>query len=477
VVVAAPWRGAGKTVVTMGLIAACRSRGLTVSAHKVGPDYVDPGYLGLAARAPARNLDTWLTAEQSIAPLFLHGAGTAAVSFVEGATGLFDGVPGGADGLLDFASTAHVSRLLAAPVLLVVDVASQSRSVAALVRGFATFDPAVRIGGVVLNRVDSDRHERSLRDALESIGMPVLGALRHDDRLALPSRHLGLAPVAERSAEALGVVAAAGELVAGQLDVGAVLALAASAPRISCAPWDPYLAIGPTPRHRTGERPRIAFAAGPASTFGYTEHIELLRAAGAEVVTVDPCNEEALPPRTTGLIFGGGFPEAYAKALSDNEMLRKDVADLAASGGVVLGEGAGLLYLSHSLAGAPMCGVLAATATAGPNLTQSYRRAVAASDSVLCAAGTVLRGHEFHRTITPPSATAPAWYLTGSEDPDTLGAAEPEGHVLGRVHASYLNLHWAGRPRIARRVVAAATRVDPAARALATDDLARRIPR
>ncbi|PZA19070.1 cobyrinate a,c-diamide synthase, partial [Modestobacter versicolor] len=198
IVVAAPSSNAGKTSITTGLIAALTGRGLTVSPHKVGPDYIDPGYHGLAAGRPGRNLDKWLVGEDRITPLFLHGARGADVAVVEGVMGLFDGAahasvePG-------YGSTAQLATHLQAPVVLVVDAASQARSVAALVHGFATFDPAVRIGGVVLNRVGTDRHEAILREALGAAGVPVLGAVRRIEDLHTPSRHLGLVPAAERS--------------------------------------------------------------------------------------------------------------------------------------------------------------------------------------------------------------------------------------------------------------------------------------
>ncbi len=462
-VVAAPASGHGKTTVATGLIAALRARGFRVSPHKVGPDYIDPGYHALAAGRPARNLDAWLTSPEAIAPLFLHGAADSDLAIVEGVMGLFDGVTGGADGIEDFASTAHVARLLDAPVLLVVDAAAQARSVAALVHGFATFDPAVRIGGVVLNRVGSDRHEQILRDALAGLGVRVLGAIRREDKVATPSRHLGLVPAAERAADAVDAVAAMGELIARTCDLEAIYAMAASAPRMSATPWDPYLALGPTPRIRVGGRPRVAIAGGPAFTFSYAEHAELLIAAGAEVVTVDPLRDEALPAGTTALVIGGGFPEVHAAALSENERLRKDVADLAASGGVVVGECAGLLYLARELDSVPMCGVLDVSATMTPRLTVGYRQAIAVTDSVLCRAGDLVRGHEFHRTACDPRSASlgarPAWSFETSAAEGTL--LENEGHTTGNVHASYLHLHWAGRPRIARRIVEAARRVDP----------------
>ncbi|MGY1717482.1 cobyrinate a,c-diamide synthase [Blastococcus sp. SYSU DS0552] len=441
IVVAAPSSNAGKTSVTTGLIAALTARGLTVSPHKVGPDYIDPGYHGLAAGRPGRNLDPWLVGEERIAPLLLHGARGADVAVVEGVMGLFDGAthPSVEPG---FASTAHVAGLLRAPVVLVVDASSQARSVAALVHGFATFDPSVRLGGVVLNRVGSDRHEAILREALGAAGVSVLGAIRRLETLHTPSRHLGLVPAAERSAEAVATVRRLGEVVAAGVDLDAVLRLARSAPDLAEQPWDPAAEVAPT-----GSRPRIAVAGGPAFTFGYAENAELLAAAGAEVVTVDPLRDEALPAGTAGLVVGGGFPEVYAAELSANESLRADVAALAARRAPIAAECAGLLYLARELDGVPMCGVLDVGTAMAPRLTLGYRAAVATTDSVLAAAGTRVRGHEFHRTYAdPPAGPTPAWQWA------TTG---PEGFVSGGVHASYLHLNWAGTPELAQRFVTA----------------------
>lgn len=443
-VVAAPSSNAGKTSVATGLIAALTARGLAVSPHKVGPDYIDPGYHGLAAGRPGRNLDPWLVGEERIAPLFLRGAlhpRRADVAVVEGVMGLFDGAssPSVQPG---FASTAHVAGLLRAPVLLVVDGSSQARSVAALVHGFATFDPGVRLGGVVLNRVGSDRHEAILREALEATGVRVLGAVRRMEQLHTPSRHLGLIPAAERSEDALATVRRLGEVVAASVDLDAVLALARSAPPLDALPWDPAAEVTPV-----RDRPRIAVAGGPAFTFGYAESTELLEAAGAEVVRVDPLHDEALPAGTTGLVVGGGFPEVHAAGLSANGTLRADVAALAARGGPVAAECAGLLYLARELDGVPMCGVLDVAAAMSPRLTLGYREAVAVTDSVLAPAGTRVRGHEFHRTHTdPPAGPHGAWRWSGGS---------PEGFVAGRVHASYLHLNWAGSPQLAQRFVTA----------------------
>ncbi|MFF5299362.1 cobyrinate a,c-diamide synthase [Streptomyces sp. NPDC013161] len=487
-VIAAPSSGSGKTTVATGLMAAFASRGLAVSPHKVGPDYIDPGYHALATGRVGRNLDAYLCGPELVGPLFAHGARGCDLAVVEGVMGMFDGAAGEGE----LASTAHVAKLLRAPVVLVVDASSQSRSVAALVHGFASWDPEVRVGGVILNKVASDRHEALLREALDSAGVPVLGVLRRVPQVDTPSRHLGLVPVAERQAAAVEAVAAMGAQVDAGCDLEGLLALARSAGVLSGAGWDaaealacspppplPVPSLGaapPDPRfgpegasssnagradgvglHQqvTGRadnaQPRskvtVAVAGGPAFTFSYAEHAELLTAAGADVVVFDPLHDEQLPDGTRGLVIGGGFPEVYAAELSANEPLRKAVSALAETGAPVAAECAGLLYLCRELDGMPMCGVLDASGRMSERLTLGYRDAVALSDSVLAVAGTRMRGHEFHRTVVEPgSGAAPAW---GVRAPDR----RVEGFVQQGVHASYLHTHWAAEPGVARRFV------------------------
>ncbi|MEV7404326.1 cobyrinate a,c-diamide synthase [Streptomyces sp. NPDC091267] len=455
-VVAAPSSGSGKTTVATGLMAAFAGRGLSVSGHKVGPDYIDPGYHTLATGRPGRNLDAYMCGPELMAPLFAHGAQGCGLAVVEGVMGLYDG----ASGQGELASTAQVAKLLRAPVVLVVDASSQSRSVAALVHGFASWDPQVRIGGVILNKVGSDRHEALLREALDESGVPVLGVLRRAEPVAVPSRHLGLVPVAERRGDAVAAVAAMGAQVRDGCDLDALLALARSAPAVPGEVWDAAQTVGagagggalprgsaPDPAPRKPAGPRVAVASGAAFTFSYAEHVELLAAAGAEVVPFDPLRDEALPEGTRGLVVGGGFPEVYAPELSANEPLRKAVAELAASGAPVAAECAGLLYLARSLDGLPMCGVLDAEGRMSERLTLGYRDAVALSDSVLAAPGTRMRGHEFHRTeLAPGAGSEPAW---GMHQPER----RVEGFVQQGVHASYLHTHWASAPGTARRFV------------------------
>ncbi|GAA2989904.1 cobyrinate a,c-diamide synthase [Streptomyces fulvorobeus] len=440
-VIAAPASGSGKTTVATGLMAAFAGRGLAVSPHKVGPDYIDPGYHALATGRPGRNLDAYMCGPELIAPLFAHGAGGCDLAVIEGVMGLYDG----ASGQGELASTAQVSKLLRAPVVLVVDASSQSRSVAALVHGFASWDPGVRIGGVILNKVASDRHEALLREALDESGLPVLGVLRRSAQMATPSRHLGLVPVAERATDAVDAVRAMAERVRAGCDLDALLALARTAPALPEEVWEPQRGADEVPV--AGERPVVAVAGGAAFTFAYAEHAELLTAAGAEVVVFDPLRDEKLPAGTSGLVVGGGFPEMYAPELSANEPLRLAVTELARSGAPVAAECAGLLYLARELDGRPMCGVLDAEARMSERLTLGYRQAVAVSDSVLAVAGTRMRGHEFHRTVLEPGAgPTPAW---GMHQPER----RVEGFVQGGVHASYLHTHWAASPGVAGRFV------------------------
>ena len=439
-VVAAPSSGSGKTTVATGLMAAFAARGLAVSPHKVGPDYIDPGYHALATGRVGRNLDAYLCGPELVGPLFLHGARGCDIAVVEGVMGLYDGAAGEGE----LASTAHVAKLLRAPVVLVVDASSQSRSVAALVHGFASWDPEVRVGGVVLNKVASDRHEELLREALEQAGVPVLGVLRRVPQVDTPSRHLGLVPVAERQAAAVEAVAAMAAQVSEGCDLDELARLARSAGALSGAAWDAAEAVSSPV---AGAAPVVAVAGGPAFTFSYAEHSELLAAAGAEVVVFDPLRDEELPVGTAGLVIGGGFPEVYAAELSANAPLRKAVAELAASGAPVAAECAGLLYLCRELDGLPMCGVLDAGARMTERLTLGYRDAVAVGDSVLAAAGTRMRGHEFHRTVVEPGSGAePAWGVRGPRP-------RVEGFVERGVHASYLHTHWASEPGVARRFV------------------------
>ncbi len=429
-VIAAPSSGAGKTTIATGLMAAFRQRGLTVSGHKVGPDYIDPGYHGLATGRPGRNLDPVLVGEDLVAPLFLHGAQGADLAVVEGVMGLFDG-----RGSTEFGSTAHVAHLLEAPVVLVIDASSQSRSIAALVHGFQSYDEDLDLAGVILNRVGSDRHEQVLREALIGIS-PVLGAVRRDADVATPSRHLGLVPAAERHPEAVATVERLGRVVAAGCDLAALLEIAGGAGDLVAEPWLP-------PVQLLDSRPVVALAGGAAFTFAYAETAESLAAAGADVVVVDPLRDERLPEGTAALVLPGGFPEVYVEQLTANRGFLDDVRrHLAGTRPTTYAECAGLLLLCQSLDRVAMVGHFAAQAEMTRTLTLGYRTVIAHSSSLVTEVGSRVVGHEFHRTtVEPRSGLRPAWQL---ED------GTFEGFTTGEdVVASYVHLHPAGVPSLA----------------------------
>ena len=512
-VVAAPASGHGKTTIATGLMAALRREGLAVGGFKVGPDFIDPGYHSLATGRPGRNLDPFLTDESLIEPLLLHGAqahGPTDIAVIEGVMGLFDGRLGH-DG---FASTAHVATLTRSPIVLVLDVSHLSRTAAAIVHGLATFDPQVRLAGVILNKAASARHTREVRSALESTGLPVLGVLPRDAGIEAPSRHLGLVPVEER-AEAAATIARMAERVADHLDLTAIVAIAHAAPDLTRMPWSPSAALaasrpslpsslpsgarGSDATEREGSpgtrRPVVAVAGGRSFTFRYAETEELLRAAGLEPVLFDPTGDADLPPGTAGLYLGGGFPEVHATELTANRPLRQAIRAAVDQGMPTVAECAGLLYLCRSVDGHEMVGALPATAVMGPRLTLGYRTAVATVDSLLGPAGQRVTGHEFHRTTVTADLGPVAlgrsttyesghstegaghatyesghstggvveWPLSYTRDstarapgwlldgrPDGL-SLDPAGTGRATVHASYLHVHWAGHPQLAAR--------------------------
>ena len=446
-VVAASASSAGKTTIATGLMAALRAVGREVAGFKVGPDYIDPGYHGMATGRPGRNLDAVLTSEALVPTLFAHGVLTptpADVAIIEGVMGLFDGQLG-RDG---FGSTAHIARLLGAPIVLVVDASGSSRTAAAAALGLRTFEPRVRIAGVIVNRVASARHASELATVFQQAGLPVLGMVPRTSAITAPSRHLGLVPAAERE-ESAATVAALAAHIAEHVDLDAVMALAATAASLDVVPWDPA-----TVTSRVLGRPRVGVLGGRAFTFRYPENTELLTAAGCEVVEIDPLHDTSLPDDLAGLCIGGGFPEVHAAELSGNAALRAAIAAAVAGGLPTVAECAGLLYLAEHLDGHPMVGAIPATGRMTPRLTMGYRTATAAVDTVLAESGDEVVGHEFHRThLTPPHGPSPAWEWLDKAEGFSL---DPAGVGRPTLHASYLHLHWAGRPALAQRFAEAA---------------------
>jgi cobyrinic acid a,c-diamide synthase len=438
-VVAGTHSGVGKTTVATGLMSALARRGVAVASAKVGPDFIDPGYHALATGRPPRNLDTWMCGTSALAPLAARAAAPAELLVVEGVMGLFDGAAfGAADGASG--STAEVATLLDAPVVLVVDASAMSTSVAALVHGYARFDDDLCVAAVVLNRVGSPGHEVLLREALEPLAIPVMGALPRDDALGWRERHLGLVPVVEQRPDVERSLATLAAIIERHCDVPGLLRLARSAPRRRT----PSLARA----RRTGTA-RVAVAGGSAFSFAYPDNLERLEEAGAELIVFDPAGDDALPDGITALYAGGGFPEVFLEALAANTPLLADVRRKVAGGLVTWAECGGLLWLAHSLDGRPLAGVVPAVGRMTDRLTLGYRRASVVAPTPVAGPGTELRGHEFHYSVLDPPGDA-------LELEGRFGAG-PAGFATPRLLASYLHVHLGADPAPAERLVATAS--------------------
>lgn len=454
-VVAGTGGDAGKTLVSLALAAALRARGVQVATFKKGPDYIDRAWLEWAAGREARNLDTYLLGQDRVRASFAEASRGAEVAVVEGNRGLHDGMD--ADGRH---STAELAKLLGAPVVLLVDATKVSRTVAAVTLGMQQLDPACRIGGVVLNRVAGDRHERVLRESITSLtGLPVLGVVRRSPALTslLPDRHLGLVTPAEHPD--LGVLRKRlVTLAEASLDVEALLRLAGEVDPLAGA----SSALWPERAVPAGDPDvRIAYLSDRAFTFYYPENLEALRRAGAQLVPVSAVEARELPP-VDGLYLGGGFPETQAAALADNGSFLASLRTAVERGLPAYAECGGLLYLARSFQwdgqAYPMAGVLPLEMRVGRKPEgHGYEVVEVTRETALFSAGTRLRGHEFHYSRVE----------RGLEEVETafrvargtgVGCGV-DGVVLPNGLASYLHLHafsvpeWA--PALVRQAMAA----------------------
>jgi cobyrinic acid a,c-diamide synthase len=423
VIVAAPRSGSGKTTVTLGLLAALSARGLSVRAAKAGPDYIDPAFHAAATGAAGFNLDTWAMAPSLIEALMRDAAEDADCLVVEGAMGLFDGVaaPPGRSG-----AAADLAARFRLPVLLVLDVSGQLQSAAATVRGFASHDPAVRIAGVVLNRVASERHRKLVADAIARLEIPVLGAVPRDDKLVLPERHLGLVQAAEHG-DLAARLAALAEMAERQIDLDAVLRLTAP-PRGSAA--GPAAALPPPGQ-------RIALASDPAFSFVYAHLLHRWRAAGAEIACFSPLADEPPPDACDVCWLPGGYPELHAGRLAAVQRFHDGLRRFAETR-PVHGECGGYMVLGSYLEDAdgvrhPMTGLLGhATSFATRKLNLGYREARLLAHSPIGPAGAVVRGHEFHyATCAPATDDEPLVDLSDAQGRALGPSGGSRGHVSG----------------------------------------------
>ena len=427
-IIAAPHSGAGKTTVTLAVLAALRRRSVRVRAAKAGPDYIDPAFHAAVTGAASVNLDSWAMPGDLLDALAAQAARDADLVVIEGVMGLFDGASGpeGRRG-----ATADLAAHFRLPVVLLIDVAGQAQSAAAVVRGFAAHDAAVQVAGVILNRVAGERHRMLVADAIAALGVPVLGALPRDAALALPERHLGLVQAREHPDlhALIDRLAAAAER---HIDLGALVG--AAGPFKFAATASAAAALPPPGQ-------RIAFASDRAFSFVYPHLLEAWRQAGAEIVPFSPLADEPPPKRADSCWLPGGYPELHADALAAAHRFSAGLRYFAETW-PVHGECGGYMVLGESLedkAGRrhAMTGLLShATSFAKPKLHLGYRTARLLSDCLLGRGGTVVRGHEFHYAALVSAGTdEPFAEVTDSDD----GRREKAGGRRGRVTGAFFH--------------------------------------
>lgn len=434
-VVAGTHSGCGKTTVTLGIMAALCKRGIDVQPFKCGPDFIDPTLHRLVTGKVSRNLDMRMCGAEYVQQLFGKHASKDGISIIEGVMGLFDGGNG---------SAARLSTLLDIPVILVVDVRSAAESVAAVIKGFETLDPQVRVAGVILNRVGSERHHQMIADAVKKYcRADIIGALPRDSTITLPSRHLGLHMGAEVHLNQQRLI----DLMEQNLDLDRLQKLS----QLSKVPELP------NPKPETGNRKpadriRLAVAWDEAFCFYYQDNLDMLKETGAEIVIFSPLHDEALPDNLAGIYLGGGYPELYAAELSDNTSMRKAIRLFSQSGRPVYGECGGFMYLTSSITDTegrqqPMAGVYPVASRMQKRLRRlGYRQVEMQTGTVLGTKGFCCYGHEFHYSeIDEMPSKVERGYI--------LDDGRAEGYLVNNTLAGYVHLHWGRTPEVARHFV------------------------
>ncbi len=445
VVLAGTHSGAGKTTLTLGLLSALKKRGLIVQPFKVGPDYIDPGLHRVASGADSHNLDAWMGTNDVVQEVFYRHSELGHISIIEGVMGLFDGMRDG-----DCGSTAHIARLLQAPVILVVNARGMARSCGALVKGYRDFDPSVNVAGVIFNNVGGPRHVESIKKIVEEeVGVPVLGTVRRYPNINMPERHLGLLPAAEHGGLE-GLLEELTTAVAEDVDLDRLLAVARDAP--------------PVEEKRTVERPkesfrvRVAVGRDEAFNFYYQDSLDYLEELGAELVYFSPQYDSCVPSGVDGVYLGGGFPEMFLPRLTRNLGMRDSLRQTAASGIPIYAECGGLMYLAEKIVDFDGhvfdgVGLVPGSIQMQPKLEAlGYVTAKSVTESILAQPGEELRGHEFHYSkMTGRPDLCTAYKLYGGRGHD----GRTEGYARENLLASYVHLHLRSNPMAARRFLRA----------------------
>lgn len=446
IVIAGTQSGAGKTTLSLALLAALKRRGHRVVSFKVGPDFIDPGHHKRITGTSCRNLDGWMLSRSCNRAIFSRHTADADLAVVEGVMGLFDGY----DGKTEAGSTAQMAKWLNLPVLLTVNARSMARSAAALVYGFENFDPDLRFGGVIFNHLGSSRHLNYLKEALEGhVQMPCLGGLPANADIAIPERHLGLVTREDHPLSPEGITRLA-DFLEASVDMDALLAVFSE---VKMPPANVIPQPAP-PSHPV----RIGVARDPAFCFYYPDNLEALEAAGAKLVFFSPVSDTRLPDALAGMYFGGGYPELYAGKLAANTGLRAEVRAASLSGMPIYAECGGLMYLCRELTDLdgrvhPMSGCFPMETRMLHRLrTLGYREITLNTDTLLGRAGDTIRGHEFHYSEIATPADLPCVYAVASRHGETRTA---EGFQLRQTLGSYIHLHFGSRPEAADAFVQA----------------------
>ncbi|KUO96687.1 cobyrinate a,c-diamide synthase [Ferroacidibacillus organovorans] len=447
IVIAGTNSGAGKTTVTLGLLSAFMKRQMVVQGFKVGPDYIDPSYHTALTKRPSRNLDPWMMGQDAMREVFMRGSKDADLSVIEGVMGMYDGK----DPLENTGSTADVSVLLKAPVILVVHVSSMARSAAAVVLGFQKLDPSVHLAGVIVNHVGSKGHYELVKAAIEQVcAVPVVGYLTKQESLQVPERHLGLIPALERG-ELNGLFDALADAVEKTVDIERILQIAQAAPPLAAV--EPILFRG----EKRAAATVIAVARDRAFNFYYPENLELLSWYGATLLEFRPLEGEPIPETACGVYIGGGFPEEYAHELSQKDAVRESFQRAVQCGMPLFAECGGFMYLADQLidrASEPhaMAGILHMEIAMQSRLAAlGYREVTACRDTLLLECGEHARGHEFHYS-TAVRKSEESWPF--AYEATGLRGTQRDGYAHGNLLAGYTHLHFASNPQMVERFIA-----------------------
>jgi cobyrinic acid a,c-diamide synthase len=441
VVVAGVTSGVGKTSVALGIMRGLSKRGFRVQPFKVGPDFIDPSYHSLISNRKSRNLDVWMMGRKGVLECFASACQDADVAVIEGVMGLYDGV----SGKNDFASTAHVAKILDAPIVLVVDASKGARSIAAIILGFLHFDRKLQIRAIILNKVAGERHAKYIIDALaDKVKVPVIGVLYRNSRVQMQERHLGLVPALELKAAKNDMISRTARYISESLDLDKILNLCSSTVLMDA--------------HFSPQRPakaRIAVALDESFNFYYEDNIAALKRSGANLVFFSPVKDEKLPDDVHGLILGGGFPEVLADKLEGNRSMVRSIRRAVNEGMPIYGECGGLMYLTRSISGyrgerkvLKMAGIVDADTIMTGMLTLNYTDA-ACSGSIF---GNIhLRGHEFHYSSIENIASDSRFAYSMKKGNGITG--KYDGFIINdNSLAAYMHLHFADR-KLSDRIV------------------------